>query len=295
MRAVAEKLPPIGVLAGWGRLPFAVAGALHRQGIPVAGIGVRDHADPRFAERCDHFDWIGAGSLGRAIRLFNRWGVSRATMVGKIHKAMFMQPRWWIRHRPDWKTLRAFAPYLFTGSKDGKDDTLLGIVVELFASHGIVFEPATDFAPELLVKTGQVAGRPLSAKQQKDIEFGWQLAKLMGGLDVGQTVCVKDQFALAIEAVEGTDLCIQRAGQFCGSGGFTVVKVAKPQQDMRFDVPTVGVKTLESIAAAGGNVLVIEAGRTILLDEEEFRNKAVKLKISVVAHLNIIQANAIVL
>jgi len=279
-----ENLTPIGVLAGWGRLPFAVADALHRQGYPVVGIGIRDHADPRFAELCDHFDWIGVGGLGQAIRLFNRRGVSRATMVGKIHKVMFLQPKWWLRHRPDWTTLRTFAPYLFAGSKDGKDDTLLGMVVDLFADHGIDFEPATDFAPELLVKSGQVAGRPLSAKQQNDVEFGWQLAKQIGGLDVGQTVCVKNQIAIAIEAVEGTDLCIQRAGQLCGKGGFTIVKVAKPRQDMRFDVPTVGVNTLEVISEAGGNVLVIEANRTILLDEDEFRRNAEKLKISVVAH-----------
>lgn len=287
---LSKKVPPrddlqrpIGVLAGWGRLPFAVAEALRRQGRPVAGIGVRDHADPRFAELCDHFDWIGVGGIGRAIRLLRRWDVTEATMVGKIHKVLFLQPRWWFHHRPDWKTLKAFAPYLLTGSKDGKDDTLLGIVVEAFASDGITFQPATDFAPELLVKSGQVAGRTLSAKQRKDVEFGWQLAKQMGRLDIGQTVCVKDQIAVAIEAVEGTDLCISRAGQLCGKEGFTVVKVAKPQQDMRFDVPTVGVKTLETIAAAGGRVLVIEADRTILLDEAEFRRTADRLKLSIIA------------
>jgi len=273
----------IGVLAGWGRLPRIVIQSLHRQGFQVAGIGVRDHADPSLADLCDRFEWIGVAGLGRATRLFRQWGVTQATMVGKIHKVLFLKPRWWIRHWPDWTSVKAFAPFMLTGSKDGKDDTLLGIVVDTFAAGGIYFQPATDFAPELLVKSGQVAGRPLSVRQQKDVEFGWQLAKQMGGLDVGQTVCVKKQIAIAIEAIEGTDLCIQRAGQLCKQGGFIVVKVAKPRQDMRFDVPTVGVKTLESISAAGGKVLAIEADRTILLEENHFRNAANRLKLSVVA------------
>jgi hypothetical protein len=204
-------------------------------------------------------------------------------MVGKIHKVLFLKSRWWIRHWPDWTTVKAFAPYMLTGSNDGKDDTLLGIVVDTFAAGGIVFQPATNFAPELLVKSGRVAGRPLTARQRKDVEFGWKLAKQMGGLDVGQTVCVKSQMAVAIEAIEGTDLCIQRAGQLCKQGGFTVVKVAKPQQDMRFDVPTVGVKTLKTISAAGGRVLAIEANRTILLETDEFCNTANRLNLSVVA------------
>jgi hypothetical protein len=271
------------VLAGWGRLPLAVIDSLRRRRCRVAGIGVRDHADPHLADLCDQFEWIGVASLGRATRLFQHWGVTQATMVGKIHKVLFLKPRWWIRHWPDWTSVKAFAPYMLTGSKNGKDDTLLGIVVDTFAAGGIIFQPATDFAPELLVKSGQVAGRPLSARQQRDVEFGWQLAKQMGRLDVGQTVCVKNQMVIAIEAIEGTDLCIQRAGQLCKQAGFTVVKVAKPQQDMRFDVPTVGVKTLESISVAGGKVLAIEAERTILLEADQFRNTANRLKLSVVA------------
>jgi DUF1009 family protein len=137
--------------------------------------------------------------------------------------------------------------------------------------------------PELLVEAGHLAGRPLSPKQVRDVEFGWTLAKQMGLLDVGQTVCVKDQAVLAVEAIEGTDECIRRAGDLCRQGGFVVVKVAKPQQDMRFDVPTIGLNTLESIAAAGGRVLAVEAERTILLDARLFHQTAQRLKLSVVA------------
>ena len=143
--------------------------------------------------------------------------------------------------------------------------------------------PATDFAPELLVKEGRLTKRNLTEPQQLDIEIGWQVAKQMGKLDIGQSVAVKNQTILAVEAVEGTDRCIQRAGELCRSGGFTIVKVAKPQQDMRFDVPTIGVKTLETMIAAGGKVLAIEAGRTIILDEPQVVDFANRHKLTIVA------------
>ena len=142
--------------------------------------------------------------------------------------------------------------------------------------------PATDFAPELLVQKGTLAGR-LTEKQNKDIAFGWEIAKQMGGLDIGQSIVVKDCAVLAVEAIEGTDACIRRAGLLCQSGGFTVVKVAKPKQDMRFDVPTVGVGTIETIHEAGGKVLAIESDKTIVLDQEGFEARARQLGITVVA------------
>ena len=278
-----SRVEPIGLLAGWGRYPIVVAEALRRRGHRVIGLGVRDHADPLLAELCDEFEWIGLGTVGRAIRQFRRAGVSRAVMAGKIHKVMFYRPGWWLRHRPDWTALHTFFGHFITGAEDRKDDSLLGALVRAYAAGGIQFEPATDFAPELLVQSGHVAGRSLSTKQLRDVQFGWALAKQMGALDIGQTVCVKDQAVLAVEAIEGTDECIRRAGELCRQGGFSVVKVAKPQQDMRFDVPTVGLNTLESIAAAGGRVLAIEAQRTILLDARLFQDAAERLKLSVVA------------
>ena len=274
---------PLGLLAGWGRFPFAVAEAMRKQGRRIAGIGITDHADPRLAELCDHFDWIGIGGIGRAIRLFRRWGVSQATMAGKVHKVLFYQPAWWLRHRPDWKAIRVFSPQLFLSKADRKDDTLLLAVVQAFAKEGINFVPATDFAPELLATEGHVAGKRLTGRKQRDVLFGWEIAKQMGALDIGQSVCVKNQTVLAVEAIEGTDECVLRAGQLCRSGGFSLIKVAKPEQDMRFDVPTVGVMTLESLARSGGKVLAVEAGRTIMLDGDDFQKTASRLKLAVVA------------
>ena len=154
-------------------------------------------------------------------------------------------------------------------TKDRRDDSLLGSVVGAYARAGITFAPATDFAPELLVKAGQLSRRAPSRAQMKDIEFGWRLAKEMGRLDVGQSVVVKGQAVMAIEAIEGTDLCLRRAGELCPQGGFTIVKVAKPQQDMRFDVPTIGLGTVQSLVEAGGSVLAVEAGKTIIIDQQQ--------------------------
>jgi DUF1009 family protein len=273
---------PIGLVAGWGRYPLLIAAALRQQGFTVCGVGIRDHADPQLASLCDHFLWAGIGRMGTHIRFLRRLGVQQATMAGKIHKAdVLFRGAWW-HHMPDLTTLRGFLPHFVWGTRDRRDDTLLLTVIEIFARGGIEFLPATHFAPELLVKPGTLAGR-LTPAQEKDIAFGWQLAKHMGSLDIGQSVAVKGQAVLAVEAIEGTDACIKRAGQLCPQGGFTVVKVAKPQQDMRFDVPTVGVGTLETLAAAGGKVLAVEAGKTILLDQPDFLATAGRLGITVAA------------
>jgi UDP-2,3-diacylglucosamine hydrolase len=273
----------IGLLAAWGRYPVIVAEALRRQNYHVSCIGVADLADPVLRDICQDFEWMGWCSLGKSIRFFQRCGVERATMAGKFHKTLLYQPGVWWRHWPDWKFVKTFWHYLITHRRDNKDDTLLTALADAFQRDGITFHPATDFAPELLVPAGQIAGRAPSDSQLADIEFGWDVAKVMGGLDIGQSVCVKDRAIIAVEAIEGTDACILRAGDLCKKGGFTIVKVAKPRQDMRFDVPTVGVRTLRTMLAAGANVLAIEGGRTILLDEAEFRTFASQHKISVIA------------
>ena len=259
----------IGLMAGWGRYPLLVAEALRRQGSEVFCLGVVGHADPKLAEICQDFQWSGLGRFGAAIRYFKRHAVTDVIMAGKVHKVVLFKPWMIVRNTPDLRTIRMFIPHFLTHRKDNKDDTLLGAIVEEFAREGMRFGQPTDYAAELLVSKGQLTRRGPSARQWKDIRFGWNLAKEMGRLDVGQSVAVKDQAALAIEAVEGTDECIRRAGTLCSSGGFSVVKVAKPQQDMRYDVPTVGMQTVENIASSGGGVLAIEAGRTILLDGPE--------------------------
>lgn len=273
----------IGLLAGWGRYPFVLAERLQAQGRHVYGLGIRGHADGSLADHCQAFDWVGLARLGGAIRYFRRHGVTQAIMAGKVHKVDLYRPGAWLRYFPDWRTVRTFYPHFLLARADRKDDTLLGAIVRAFAADGIQFGPATDYIPELLVKPGCLTRAKPTAHERADIEFGWKLAKELGRLDVGQSVAVKDRTPLAVEAIEGTDLCIRRAGELCTAGGFTVVKTAKPQQDMRFDVPTIGVGTLESLVAAGGRVLAIEAGRTIIIDEPELIAYADRHKVVVVA------------
>ena len=273
----------LGLLAGWGRYPVLLAQALRRDGYEVYCLGVAGEADPALAEVCQKFQWIGLGKLGRAIRFFHQHGIRQALMAGKVHKTYLFQPWAWVRHFPDWTTIRMFIPHLLTRRKDCRDDSLLGAIVETFGAEGIQFRAPTELVPELLLGPGLLTERAPTAWQWKDIVFGWRIAKRMGDLDIGQTVAVKDQAVLAVEAVEGTDACIRRAGQLCPAGGFTVLKVAKPQQDMRFDVPTIGLGTLQSIRSAGGAVLAVEAHRTILVEHDQFLHQANQSPLVVIA------------
>ncbi|HEX7379499.1 MAG TPA: UDP-2,3-diacylglucosamine diphosphatase LpxI [Pirellulales bacterium] len=271
--ATAER---VGLMAGWGRYPLILAEAMTRQGLEVFCLGVKDHADPALAQVCASFGWIGLGKVGHASRHFRRHGVRRAVVAGKIHKHLLYQRGMIFKHLPDWRTFRAFYQHFLLRRRDLRDDTLMNALLGVYAADGITFFPPTDIAPELLVKYGQLTRRGPSEAQLRDIEFGWRLAKSIGQLDVGQSVAVKGATALAVEAVEGTDQCIRRAGELCKQGGFTVVKVAKPAQDMRFDVPTVGLLTLETMRAARASCLAVEAGKTVIVDESEvvrFANK----------------------
>jgi len=275
--------PKIGLLAGWGRYPLLIATALREQGYEVYGLGIKDHADEALSDICTDFDWVGLAKLGFAIRYFRERNVTRVTMAGKVHKVMLYQPWVWFKHLPDWRAIRRFYAIILFNRKDRRDDTLVNEVIAEFAMDGIHFEPPTDFVPELLVKSGTLTRQGPSSNERKDIEFGWHIAKQMGRLDIGQSVVIKGRAVIAVEAIEGTDQCIVRAGQLCRAGGFTVVKVAKPQQDMRFDVPTIGMGTMQAIAQAGGRVLAIEAGRTIIVDEANVVDFAQRHRISIIA------------
>ncbi len=260
----------IGLVAGWGRFPVLVAESLKALGYEVHCVGLVGHADCSLASVCDSYVDSGVARLGHHIRYFQRRGVTQATLAGKIFKHKLLFGRWgWLPLLPDLTTIRAFLPIFIQGKRDRRDDTLLSVVVDLYNRRGITMAAATDLAPQLLAREGQLTRRGTTAAQEQDITFGWQLAKEMGRLDIGQSVAVKGRAVIAVEAVEGTDACIRRAGELCEQGGFTVVKVAKPQQDMRFDVPTIGLWTIETMAAAGASVLAIEAGKTIIVDEPE--------------------------
>jgi len=283
-----DDLPPlagetIGILAGWGRYPVVVAEAIRRRGGRTAILAIRDHADASLEPLADIHGHVGVAEIGTAVEFFRRAGAKRATMAGKIHKSKIFARGAWIRHLPDWTGLATFWPHFVTRRRDNRDDSLLGAIVAAFDAAGVTICPATDFAPDILAPDGVLAGPQPTALQLADVAFGWRLAKELGRLDIGQTVVVKNRAPLALEAIEGTDECIRRAGRLCPTGGMTVVKVAKPQQDLRFDMPTIGVGTLESLAAAGATTLAIEAGQTILIDRDDVAAAAARLGVSVVS------------
>ena len=256
----------MGLIAGWGDFPIVVAERLRDAGCEVVCLGITGHADPILRTICHEFAEIGPAKVGGQIRWFRKRGVRRATMAGKVFKTVLFERGYLWRQLPDWRCIRALYPHFITMTRDRKDDSLLTAFCDAYAQDGIDFVPATDMVPELLAPAGVLTKRSPTASETRDIAFGWTLAKAIGAHDIGQSVAVKGRAVLAVEAVEGTDACITRAGTLCPAGGFAVVKTAKPQQDMRFDVPTVGLGTLENLVAAGGKVLAIEAGRTIVLD-----------------------------
>lgn len=255
---------PIGLLAGSGQLPLAIAASLKRRGRRVVCVAIREEADAQLQTLCWRFYWTGLTKLGRMIRCFRREGVRRILLAGKVHKARMFTPwRAW-RLLPDW---RGIVFWLFRRNRrDQRDDAITLQILGEFEREGMTFEPAVHWCPELLVPAGVLTRRPPSKEDWADIRFGWRLAREIGRLDIGQSILVKERAVLAVEALEGTDQAILRAGQLCPAGGFTLVKVAKPQQDPRFDLPTIGPDTVRAMHRAGGKVIAIEAGRTILVD-----------------------------
>jgi DUF1009 family protein len=276
----ASRGQKVGLLAGSGRFPILFAEAARRAGLDVVCVGIKYEAPEELRSLCHSYELVGIAKLGKLIRAFKRAGVGRIVMAGKVTKNVIYTPWRILQLWPDLRTLQWW--YRRT-RVDNKDDSILLSIISEFERDGMSFASALDFCPELLVKEGVLTRRAPTPSEKQDIEFGWVLAKEMGRLDVGQSVAVKELATLAVEAIEGTDRCIERAGQYCRSGGWSLVKVAKPQQDMRFDVPTVGVTTIENLHKAGAKVLAIEAGMTILLDEPDVLALADRYGLSIVS------------
>lgn len=269
----------IGLLAGWGRFPIVFAEEARRQGFSVYCSAIEGMADEEMAKYCDHVQFTPLARFGSAIRFFRKNRVQRIVMAGKVDKQVLFAPWRILRLMPDLRTLNMWLRHV----TNKQDDTLLLAVIREFERDNLKFESAVNICPELLVKHGFLTKRQPTTSQWKDIRFGWEMAKEMGRLDIGQTVIVNDTAVIAVEAIEGTDQCIRRAGELCKRGNLVVIKVAKPQQDMRFDVPTIGIQTLKTMQEAGARVLAIESGMTILLDEAEVIAMAERLGIAIVS------------
>jgi len=256
----------LGIIAGSGAFPFMVARGARRAGCHVTIVGLRGFADPALAAAGDAFHWAGIARAGRWIRLLKRRRASAVILAGAVRKSDMYGRLRLLRLLPDLTALRIW----FFTVKDKRNDTVLGAVADEFGKHGIVMQDCTRYSAEDMAPEGVLTrGRPGEA-QQRDADFGWAIAKEMGRLDIGQSVAVREMEVIAVEAIEGTDGMIERSGGLCARGGWTLIKVAKPNQDMRFDVPTVGVDTITNLARHGARQLVVEAGKTLIIDREAF-------------------------
>jgi UDP-2,3-diacylglucosamine hydrolase len=282
--AAENSKPRIGLVAGWGSFPVEVAEKCLQDGCDLYVVGLREHADPRLQQMAKQFRWMGVAKLGGHIRFFRRHGVDRVALAGKLFKDRLLFQGWgWMGLLPDVTCLRAVGSIFWSRSRDARDDSILSSVVKAYEQSGISMVSVNEAAPKLLVQPGLITGTKIGSALWGDIQFGWKIARQMGGLDVGQGIIVKDQVILAVEAIEGTDAMIARTAQLCPRGGFTLVKVAKPEQDMRFDVPTIGPKTVEHMSVSGGRVIAVEANKTILVEREATIAAARKHGISIIA------------
>jgi UDP-2,3-diacylglucosamine hydrolase len=267
------KLERLGIIAGAGTMPLHVAREAVDRGHEVVVIAFPGITDPAVDRDAKEVVWLKLGQIGKAISAFQAHGVTRMVMAGKIEKSNLM--RLW-NLRPDRRALA-----IIRSLADWRDDTILAAIAAEFLNSGILVEEITDWATKLMAPLGVLTRRAPSSRQYRDIVFGRTMAQGIGGLDIGQTVVVKNSAVIVVEAIEGTDRAIRRAGELHIEDA-VVVKMAKPGQDMRFDVPGVGPSTIESMIAAQARVLAVEAGKTMITNAEEMIRKADSAKISIV-------------
>lgn len=258
----------IGLIAGKGRFPFLVAREAREEGYRVVCCAIQEESDPKIEQVTDVYREVKLGQLKRLRDFFKSEGVSEAVMAGKIEKVRVFQGS----VHPDLEMAKVLLKV-----RDFRDDSLLGGIARYLSSQGIELQDSTRFLRDALPGVGALGKTRASREIQEDIDFGWKIAKTLAALDIGQTVVVKRKSVLALEAIEGTDETIKRGG-LLGRGGVTVVKVAKPNQDMRFDVPAVGLGTLERLMEAKAKALAFEAHKTLFIDLEEFVKRADRAK-----------------
>jgi DUF1009 family protein len=253
----------LGLVAGSGRLPAELAASARQAGWRVVAVGLVELADPELAKHVDAFEWAHVLDFGRLFDVLRAAGARDVVLAGKVPKTFLWERKDALR--PDARALASLAQL-----RDRKDDSLLGAAVQLIEAEGLRVRSQLELAPGLCAPTGPFGKLRPTRAQEEDVAFAWPIAKTLGALDIGQSVVVQGKAVLALEAVEGTDRAIERAIQLADpSRGVVVVKVAKPNQDPRFDVPTVGLDTLRTLAKAGSGALAVEAGATLVLDRAE--------------------------
>jgi len=268
------SLKPLGLIAGTGELPKAIASEAKKMGYRVIIIALKPLTDESLKPFADHFCEVNVGHLGGLIKVLKKFAIKEVVMAGKVTKEILYKSRGDIV--PDLRAMK-----LLFSLKDRSDDSImLGITREL-EKEGMKILKTTAFTKDLLTPKGELTSRSPSKDEWKDIKFGWKIAKEIGKLDIGQTVVVKDMAVMSVEALEGTDETILRGGRLAEDGA-VVIKVSKPEQDMRFDVPVVGIDTLHVMNKVHASILALEAERSIIIDREKFIQEADNLDIVVV-------------
>jgi UDP-2,3-diacylglucosamine hydrolase len=261
-----------GLIAGNGRFPFLVLEGARKAGAELAVAAIREETDPEIEHVADRLTWVGIGQLGKLIRFFKDEGVDKAIMAGQVKHVQIFS-----RAIPDVRMLK-----MLLRLPRRNTDALIGAVAGELASEGIELIDSTYFLKDHLPQPGTLTKRKPDARERGDIDYGLEIAREIARLDLGQTIVIRDRACVAIEAMEGTDAVIRRAGQLA-RGRLTIVKIAKPDQDMRFDVPVVGIPTVESMSEAGATCLCLSAGQTLMFDREEMISQANQEKIVITA------------
>ena len=262
----------LGLIAGNGKFPFLVLEGAKRAGTSVAVAAIREETDPAIESLADRLTWVGIGQLGKMLRFFKNEGVDKAIMAGQVKHVQIFS-----RAIPDVRMLK-----MLLRLPRRNTDALIGAVANELASEGIELIDSTFFLKDQLPQPGTLTKRAPDERERSDVEYGLEIARGIAGMDLGQTIVVRDRACVAIEAMEGTDAVIRRAGGLV-RGRLTVVKIAKPDQDMRFDVPVVGVPTIESMKDSAATCLCLTAGKTLMFDREAMVKLADKHKIAILA------------
>jgi DUF1009 family protein len=262
----------IGIIAGQGELPIIIASDAKKRGYTVITVAIENLADPAIEKVSDDTRWVNVGKLGDLIETFSKSGIKQAVMAGKVPKSILYKTK----VIPDMRAVK-----LLFSLKDRSDDTIMNALTSELEKEGISIIDTVSFSPDILTPEGSITKTTPSKDEWKDIEFGWRIAKEIGRLDIGQTVVIKGKAVMAIEAIEGTDEAIARGGKLAGEGA-VVVKVSKPQQDMRLDVPVAGSDTISAMSKAGARVLALEAGRSIIINRQKVAAEANAASIAIV-------------
>lgn len=270
---------PIGLIAGEGRLPVLEAAGIRAAGRRVVCVTIGERYDHDLPGLCDGFARAGVARPGQWIKLMKRWGAQQAVMVGVVKKTRMYDPIRLVRSLPDLRAIRLWYRVL---RHDRRSQTLLTALANELSTNGVELIDTTRYIPDHMATPGVLTRKQPSTQQMSDITFGWPILMQMNDLDIGQAIAVKDRDVIAVEAIEGTDGMIRRAGGLCKSGGWVLIKGPKPDKDRRFDVPTVGVTTIETLKASGGSCLAIASGSVILAEKDQVIAAADKAGIAVV-------------